>query len=70
MSANQQRSNPPTGVTEHSFFDHDEVRCAQMADVDCDTKAVGEPRTCCVCIGHDCQEARDEMMRVKTATSA
>jgi hypothetical protein len=41
--------------------DHDEVRC--------DTKVVGEPRTCCVCVGHDCQAARDEMMRVKTATS-
>jgi hypothetical protein len=51
-------------------YDHDEVRCELMADVDCDTKVVGEPRTCCVCVGHDCQEARDEMMRVKTATSA
>jgi hypothetical protein len=73
MSANQQQSNPPTGATEHSLapsagsapyrngrYDHDEVRCELMADVDCDTKVVGEPRTCCVCVGHDCQEARDE----------
>jgi hypothetical protein len=41
-------------------YDHDEVRCAEMADIDVDTKLVGEKRTCCVCDGHDCAEARAE----------
>ena len=41
-------------------YDHDEVRCEQMADADVDYKRPGEPRTCCVCAGHDCAEARAE----------
>lgn len=41
-------------------YDHEEVRCEAMADWDCENLLVGEPRTCCVCIGHDCEEAREE----------
>jgi hypothetical protein len=41
-------------------FDHDCVRCDLMADIDCDTKYPGERGTCCVCVGHDCEEARVE----------
>lgn len=38
-----------------------------MADIDCDTKYVGERGTCCVCDGHDCEEAKRE--REKHPTS-
>ena len=41
-------------------YDHDEVRCDEMADWDCENKLPGVPRTCCVCAGHDCAEARAE----------
>jgi hypothetical protein len=41
-------------------YDHDEVRCDEMMDWDCEFKAVGERRTCCVCAEHDCAEARAE----------
>ena len=44
-------------------YDHDEVRCDEMADSDCDNKMVGEPRTCCVCAGHDCEVARTERLK-------
>jgi hypothetical protein len=40
--------------------DHDAVRCDAMIDADCDNKLPGEKATCCVCIGHDCAEARAE----------
>jgi hypothetical protein len=76
MSANPEQLNPSTGETEHSFapsagsapyrngnYDHDEVRCELMSDIDCDMKLVGEPRTCCVCVGHDCQSARAERQK-------
>lgn len=41
-------------------YDHDEVRCELMSELDALTKAVGESRTCCVCIGHNCPDARAE----------
>jgi hypothetical protein len=41
-------------------YDHDCIRCDEMADIDCDTKYPGERGTCCVCAGHDCEEARAE----------
>lgn len=44
-------------------YDHDEVRCEAMADWDCHNLKVGEPRTCCVCIEHDCEEARAERLK-------
>jgi hypothetical protein len=43
--------------------DHDEVRCATMEELDHDCKLVGEPRTCCVCIGHGCAEALAEIAK-------
>lgn len=44
-------------------YDHDEVRCEAMADLDCEIKLVGEPRTCCVCCGHGCAEALAELAK-------
>ena len=41
-------------------YDHEEVRCDIMAEVDCDTKLVGEAATCCICAGHNCREAQLE----------
>jgi hypothetical protein len=38
-------------------FDHDCVRCEVMADIDWDQKYPGERGTCCVCHGHECDEA-------------
>lgn len=43
-------------------FDHNCVRCDEMADIDCDTKYPGEKGTCCVCAEHNCQEAIQERM--------
>ena len=37
-------------------FDHNEVRCEEMADCDSEFLLVGSPRTCCVCIEHGCAE--------------
>jgi hypothetical protein len=39
-------------------YDHDEVRCDEMAAADHASKVVGEARTCCVCAGHACEAAR------------
>lgn len=50
-------------------YDHQEVRCAAMEDCDHDQKLVGEPRTCCVCIGHGCAEALAEIARCKAGDS-
>jgi hypothetical protein len=44
-------------------YDHDEVRCDAMADADCDILSFGSRRTCCVCVGHDCAEARAELAK-------
>lgn len=41
-------------------FDHNCVRCDEMADHDMDTKYIGEMGTCCVCAYHDCEDARSE----------
>jgi hypothetical protein len=49
--------------TESQKYDHDEVQCEVIADLDCDNLPPGTPRTCCVCIGHDCQEARAERVK-------
>jgi hypothetical protein len=46
-------------------YDHEEVRCAAMEESDHDCKLVGEPRTCCVCIGHGCPEALAEIAKRK-----
>lgn len=44
-------------------YDHDEVRCQAMVDSDCDNLMAGDTRTCCVCAGHDCEEARAERLK-------
>jgi len=49
--------------TNSEKYDHDEVRCDEMADSDCENKSVGDPRTCCVCAGHDCALARAERLK-------
>lgn len=46
-------------------LDHDEVRCEQMVDADLDNLLPGTPRTCCVCVGHDCAAAKAEIERIK-----
>jgi hypothetical protein len=44
-------------------YDHDEVRCEGMEEYDIENKCPGTPRTCCVCEGHDCEEARAERLK-------
>ena len=44
-------------------YDHHCVRCDLMADIDCDTKGIGEPGTCCVCEDHGCEEAKTERLK-------
>ncbi len=44
-------------------YDHEAVTCEVMRECAHDTLLVGEPRYCCVCIGHDCKEASDERKR-------
>ena len=44
-------------------YDHKEVRCEEMSELDVEFKLVGEPRTCCVCAGHGCAEALAEMAK-------
>lgn len=39
-------------------YDHEEVSCAIMDEVTLSTRLPGEDRICCVCVGHDCEEAR------------
>lgn len=51
-------------------YDHDEVRCDEMVDSDCDNKMAGEPGTCCVCAGHDCEAARAERLKHPAPTAA
>ena len=51
------------GAPGSAKYDHDEVRCDVMADWDCDNLMPGTPRTCCVCAGHDCEEARAERLK-------
>ena len=41
-------------------YDHNCVTCDLMADIDMDTKYIGEKGTCCVCVEHGCEEARRE----------
>jgi hypothetical protein len=41
-------------------YDHNCVRCDDMADSDMETKYIGEKGTCCVCVDHDCEAARRE----------
>jgi hypothetical protein len=43
-------------------FDHNCIRCDEMADHDCTYKCVGETGTCCVCAEHGCVEAKAERM--------
>lgn len=50
----------PEPYKDSDGYDHDCVRCDAMADHDCDTKAIGERGTCCVCADHGCQRALDE----------
>ena len=51
-------------------FDHEEVTCEAMWETIHDTLSVGEPRYCCVCVGHGCPEALAEISRVKTKAAA
>lgn len=44
-------------------YDHDEVRCEVMADADSYDLLPGSARTCCVCIEHDCEEAKAERLK-------
>lgn len=41
-------------------FDHNCVRCDDMAESDMETKYIGEKGTCCVCVGHGCEDALRE----------
>lgn len=43
---------------------HNERRCDAMVECDCVSKLPGEPRTCCVCVGHGCSEDISERSRV------
>ena len=43
-------------------YDHNEVRCPAMEDID-DYKPAGSFRSCCVCEEHDCDVARAEIQR-------
>lgn len=44
-------------------FNHEEVRCEEQADWDCENLLPGSKRTCCVCSGHGCEEALTEMAK-------
>jgi hypothetical protein len=44
-------------------FDHNEITCRGMWEFIGDNLLPGEPRLCCVCEGHHCQEAIAERKR-------
>lgn len=44
-------------------FDHEEINCNAMWDI-IDNLPVGSKRYCCVCEGHNCEEALAERIRV------
>ncbi len=54
---------PSPAYKDSDGYDHDCVRCDDMVDADCDTRRVGEPGTCCVCIDHGCEEATKERLK-------
>ena len=69
MNNTKSTGKPSSPAAFPEKYDHDEVRCEVMAQSDEDNLLPGTPRTCCVCVGHDCAESKAERVKHPAFTS-